>query len=212
MFLHHMTRSYPLVSATGSVDMGRHVTRVVADRLGKTILELGGNNAVIVTPRADLDLTVRAILFGAVGTAGQRCTTTRRVIVHKDILSILKKYLIKAYEQVRIGNPLDKETVMGPLIDKSAVEKMRLDIGKIKSQGGKVLYGGTILSGGLFNVGTYVMPCMFGKSDVCSIQVEYDVGKNRLREASKMREKTAMPYVILPYNPSDFNEHRFVFV
>jgi aldehyde dehydrogenase (NAD+) len=159
----------PLVSATGSVDMGRHVTRVVAARLGKTILELGGNNAVIVTPRADLALTVRAILFGAVGTAGQRCTTTRRVIAHKDILPILKKSLIMAYEQVRIGNPLDKETVMGPLIDKSAVEKMRLAIGKIKSQGGKVLYGGTILSGGLFNVGTYVTPC------ICEVRADLEI-------------------------------------
>src|SRR5436190_13942108 len=106
-----------LISATGSTKMGRHVGEVVTRRLGRTLLELGGNNAIIVTPSADLELATRAILFGAVGTAGQRCTSTRRVIVHESIEKEVTRLLVEAYEQVRIGNPLDPETLMGPLIN-----------------------------------------------------------------------------------------------
>jgi aldehyde dehydrogenase (NAD+) len=151
-------RRIPLISATGSVRMGRHVAQRVAARLGKSILELGGNNAVIVAPSADLDLAVRAILFGAIGTAGQRCTTTRRVIVHKDIRNLLTQQLLSAYGEIRIGNPLETETLMGPLVDQQAVEAMQHALKVVKSQGGRVLCGGEILSGGVFASGTYVTP------------------------------------------------------
>jgi aldehyde dehydrogenase (NAD+) len=150
----------PLISATGSVPMGRHVAQVVAERMGKTILELSGNNAVIVAPSANLDLVVRAILFAAVGTAGQRCTTTRRVIAHKDIYESLRERLIKAYKQVRVGNPLEEDILMGPLIDRKAVASMQQSLRELETQGGKVLYGGEVLTGGLFDSGTYVRPCI----------------------------------------------------
>ena len=150
----------PLISATGSVAMGRHVAQTVASRLGRTILELGGNNAIIVTPNADLDLAVRAIVFGAVGTAGQRCTTTRRIIVQESLMGRLQAELIKAYQQVPIGNPLEDGILMGPLIDRDAVAAMQAALEKIKTQGGKVVYGGQVLSGGIYDAGTYVRPCL----------------------------------------------------
>jgi aldehyde dehydrogenase (NAD+) len=150
----------PLISATGSVPMGKHVAQVVAARLGRTILELGGNNAVIITPGADLDLAVRAVVFGAVGTAGQRCTTTRRVIVHQDVFEALAAALTAAYQKVSIGNPLRKDVLMGPLINRRAVEKMQAALVHLKEQGGRVLYGGEVLSGDPFNAGTYVKPCI----------------------------------------------------
>ena len=150
----------PLVSATGSVRMGRHVARTVATRLGKTILELGGNNAIIVAPSADLDMTVRAVVFGAVGTAGQRCTTTRRLIVHEDIFEQLSASLVKAYQQVTIGNPLEDGILMGPLIDKEAVDSMQAALVQLKEQGGRVLWGGEVLSGDIYDAGTYVTPCI----------------------------------------------------
>jgi aldehyde dehydrogenase (NAD+) len=150
----------PLISATGSVSMGRHIGQVVAGRVGRSLLELGGNNAVIVTPQADLDLAVRAILFGAVGTAGQRCTTTRRVIVHREIFERFSQALIEAYKEVPIGNPLEEKTLMGPLIDRTAVSGMQKALAALRDQGGRVLYGGEVLSGGLFETGTYVTPCI----------------------------------------------------
>jgi aldehyde dehydrogenase (NAD+) len=159
----------PLISATGSVVMGRHVGQAVAARLGKSLLELGGNNAVIVTSKADLDLAVRAILFGAVGTAGQRCTTIRRVIAQKEIFNPLARALIKAYRQVVIGNPLDETVLMGPLIDRQAVAAMQAALGALRSQGGKMLYGGEVLSGGLFDTGTYVTPC------ICEARSNYPI-------------------------------------
>ncbi len=150
----------PLVSATGSVAMGRHVARCVASRLGRTILELGGNNAIIVTPHADLELAVKAIVFGAVGTAGQRCTTTRRIIVHESLMAPLKAALIKAYRQVPIGNPLESGILMGPLIDRDAVAGMQAALEAIKTQGGEILFGGEVLNGGIYDAGTYVRPCL----------------------------------------------------
>jgi aldehyde dehydrogenase (NAD+) len=150
----------PLVSATGSVRMGHHIGRTVAARLGKTILELGGNNGIIITPSADLDLAVRGVVFGAVGTAGQRCTTTRRLLVHKDVYQNFSAALIKAYQQVRIGNPLEEGTLMGPLIDPAAVENMQKALDAVKKQGGRIAYGGEKLSGGIFDTGTYVTPCI----------------------------------------------------
>ena len=140
--------------------MGRHVSQVVASRLGKTILELGGNNAVIVTPSADLDLAIRGIVFGAVGTAGQRCTTIRRAIVHDDIYDSFCSSLISAYQQIQIGHPLDENVHMGPLIDPEAGQMMQTALKELKHQGGRILYGGQILSGRFFDTGTYVAPCI----------------------------------------------------
>ncbi len=139
-------RRVPLISATGSCDMGYKVGRAVADRLGRSILELGGNNAVIVMDDADQDLAVRAVLFAAVGTAGQRCTTLRRLIVHHDIAQDFANRLIDAYAQVTIGDPLDGATLMGPLVTEAAVENMLMAIEIAKEQGGKVLYGGNRLA------------------------------------------------------------------
>ncbi len=132
----------PLVSFTGSVAMGRHVSEVIARRLGRAILELGGNNGIIVTEHADLDLAVPAILFGAVGTAGQRCTSTRRIIAHRDIVDVLTSRLVNAYQQVRIGDPLLPETLMGPLVEEAAVEEMLTALEAAQAQGGDIVYGG----------------------------------------------------------------------
>ncbi len=140
--------------------MGRHVAQAVAKRLGRTILELGGNNGIIVTDKADLALTVRAVLFGAVGTAGQRCTTTRRLIVHEAVADRLREALVEAYQQVRIGNPLEEGVLMGPLIDRAAVETMQQALEKIRQAGGRIVHGGEVLSGGLYDTGTYVRPCI----------------------------------------------------
>jgi aldehyde dehydrogenase (NAD+) len=150
----------PLVSATGSCRMGRHVGAVVAGRMGRTILELGGNNAVVVAPDADLDLAVRAILFGAVGTAGQRCTTTRRLIVHADVERDLTDRLVKAYGQVQIGDPLLEPTLMGPLVNRDAVTGMLKAIEDVEDQGGEILCGGKALEGSAFPGGCYVQPTL----------------------------------------------------
>jgi aldehyde dehydrogenase (NAD+) len=149
-----------LVSATGSTRMGRRVAEVVGKRLGRTLLELGGNNAIIVAPSADLKLALRGVLFGAVGTAGQRCTTTRRLIVHESVYTKFTRMLESAYEQVRIGNPLDQATLMGPLIDVSAVENYTNAIIAAKQHGGRVLCGGKRLSGAAYASGLYVTPCI----------------------------------------------------
>lgn len=136
----------PLISFTGSVPVGRRVAAMVGQRLGRTLLELSGNNAVIVDQTADLDMAVRAIVFGAVGTAGQRCTTTRRLLIHESRYEELVGMLVKAYAQVQIGNPLEKEVLMGPLIDQVAVESYRAALDEIKKEGGEVLYGGRVLT------------------------------------------------------------------
>jgi aldehyde dehydrogenase (NAD+) len=153
-------RRVSLVSATGSTRMGRDVAETVGRRLGKSLLELGGNNAIIVTPSADLELAVRAIVFGAVGTAGQRCTSTRRVFAHESILLQLTKRLVAAYRQIPIGNPLEPGTLMGPLIHKKAVEAMQQALKQLGRAGGKIVYGGDTLRGGKFPGGCYVRPCL----------------------------------------------------
>ena len=153
-------RRIPLVSATGSVRMGRQVAAAVGARLGRTILELGGNNAAIVSPSADLDLAVRAVGFGAIGTAGQRCTTIRRVLVHADSFDGFCASLIRSYQELHIGNPLEDGVHMGPLIDAEAVNAMLAALQQLKDQGGRIIYGGKVLSGGLFDAGTYVTPCI----------------------------------------------------
>ena len=147
-----------LVSATGSTRMGIEVNKVVAARLGKTILELGGNNAIIVTPDADLKIMLTSAVFGAVGTAGQRCTTTRRLIVHESIYDKVKESLVNAYKQIKIGNPLDTANHVGPLIDKQAVEMYSNALEKINQEGGKIIVEGGVLEGNGFESGCYVKP------------------------------------------------------
>ena len=148
----------PLISATGSTRMGKKVGEIVGARLGKTILELGGNNAIIVSEHANLDIALVAVLFGAVGTAGQRCTTTRRLIIQDSIYQTFKEKLVNAYKQLRIGNPLDANNHVGPLIDKDAVQNYMNAIEQLKTEGGNVLYGNSILEGQGFESGCYVMP------------------------------------------------------
>jgi aldehyde dehydrogenase (NAD+) len=162
-----------LVSATGSCRMGHRVGEVVHKRLGRTILELGGNNAIIVTPHANLDLAVPAILFGAVGTAGQRCTSTRRIIVHDSVAEALVDRLKKAYAQVRIGDPLEKDTLMGPLIDAAAVEDMMAALERVKQEGGTVVCGGERLDGAQYPGGGYVTPGIVeARNDYAIVQEE----------------------------------------
>jgi aldehyde dehydrogenase (NAD+) len=153
-------RRIALVSATGSTRMGKEVAKTVANRLGKVLLELGGNNAIIVSQHADLDIAIPSIVFGAVGTAGQRCTTTRRLIVHKSIYEEVKKRLKKAYSQLRIGNPLDAKNHMGPLIDKNAVKMYENAIAEALKEGGTMLVEGGVLKGKGFESGCYVKPCI----------------------------------------------------
>ncbi|WP_333662157.1 aldehyde dehydrogenase family protein [Chishuiella changwenlii] len=147
-----------LVSATGSTRMGIEVNKVVAARLGKTILELGGNNAIIVTPDADLKIMLTAVVFGAVGTAGQRCTTTRRLIVHESIFDKVKDALVNAYKQIKIGNPLDSANHVGPLIDTDAVESYLLALDEINKEGGKILVETGVLEGKDYSSNCYVKP------------------------------------------------------
>lgn len=163
----------PLVSATGSTRMGKAVGAAVGARLGRALLELGGNNAIIISKDADLDIAVRGALFGAVGTAGQRCTTTRRLIIQEEVYDPVKEKLVAAYKQLRIGNPLDEKTHVGPLIDKDAV-KMYLDaIEQCKKEGGNFVVEGGMLEGDGFESGCYVKPCIAeAKPDFSIVQQE----------------------------------------
>lgn len=149
-----------LVSATGSTRMGKAVSTAVGARLGRTLLELGGNNAIIISKEADLNIALVGCLFGSVGTAGQRCTTTRRLIIHEDVYDIFKKKLINAYKQLKIGDPLKEENHVGPLIDKEAVDTYLRAIEECKKQGGKFIVPGGTLAGKGFESGCYVKPCI----------------------------------------------------
>ena len=150
----------PLVSATGSTRMGKALSTAVASRLGKTILELGGNNAIIISQHADLDMALIGCLFGAVGTAGQRCTTTRRLIIHEAVYDSFKEKLVKAYSQLRIGNPLDTHNHVGPLIDTDAVKMYLNSIEQCKQQGGNFIVEGGVVEGKGYESGCYVKPCI----------------------------------------------------
>ena len=150
----------PLVSATGSTRMGKAVAATVAQRLGRTLLELGGNNAIIISQHADLDIAIRGALFGAVGTAGQRCTTTRRLIIHESIYDQVKEKLVAAYKQLRIGDPLNENNHVGPLIDKDAVNAYLNAIEKCKKEGGHFIVEGGVLEGTGYESGCYVKPCI----------------------------------------------------
>jgi aldehyde dehydrogenase (NAD+) len=153
-------RRIPLVSATGSTRMGKKVGEAVGSRLGKALLELGGNNAIIITAHADLELAMRAVVFGAVGTCGQRCTSTRRVIVHESLYNTVKERLVKIYEKLPIGNPLKEGTLVGPLIDKDAVNSFTNALKEVQKEGGKIITGGTLLSGDGYKSGNYVTPAI----------------------------------------------------
>lgn len=159
----------PLISATGSIRMGKIVAQKVAERLGRSLLELGGNNAIIITPNADLEMTIIGALFGAVGTAGQRCTSTRRLIIHEDIYEEVKEKLVKAYGQLRIGNPLDAHYHMGPLIDVDSVNTYLAAIEKVKKEGGNLLVEGTQLKGKGYESGCYVSP------SIAEVQNQYEI-------------------------------------
>lgn len=159
----------PLISATGSIPMGREVGRTVAERLGKTILELGGNNAIIISKHADLEMAIRAIVFGAAGTAGQRCTSTRRLIIHEDVYGELKSRLIQIYQSIQIGDPLDPGTLVGPLIDREAVDNMQAALRKVEEQGGTLVTGGEVLGD---REGHYVKPA------ICEVENHYEIVQN----------------------------------
>jgi aldehyde dehydrogenase (NAD+) len=150
----------PLISATGSTRMGKAVGAAVGARLGRSLLELGGNNAIIISKEADLDIAILGAVFGAVGTAGQRCTTTRRLIIQEDIYEKVKNKLVSAYGQLRIGNPLDEKNHVGPLIDKDAVSQYKQAIEKCRKEGGKFVVEGGVLEGNGYESGCYVKPCI----------------------------------------------------
>jgi aldehyde dehydrogenase (NAD+) len=163
----------PLVSATGSTRVGKIVGVKVAERFGKSLLELGGNNAIIITPNADLQACLPAVVFGAVGTAGQRCTSTRRLIIHESIYDMVKEQLIKAYSQLRIGNPLDEKNHVGPLIDKGAVKDYLNAIEKVIAEGGKMIVPGGVVEGKGYESACYVKPAIAeAKNDFSIVQHE----------------------------------------
>ncbi|MFA7289165.1 MAG: aldehyde dehydrogenase family protein [Melioribacteraceae bacterium] len=162
----------PLVSITGSTAIGRHAAEVIAARFGRAILELGGNNAIILTPDADLKIAIPAIVFGAVGTAGQRCTSTRRLIIHESIYDKVKSSLVKAYKSLKIGDPLSSENHVGPLIDKGAVQEFVHALKEVKKEGGKILFGGKVLSGEKYVSECYVEPALVEASNSFNIVQE----------------------------------------
>ncbi len=174
-----------LLSATGSTRMGKAVNTTVAARLGKCLLELGGNNAIIITPDADLSIALTAAVFGAVGTAGQRCTTTRRLIIHKKIYNRFKDLLVQTYAQLKIGDPLQERNHVGPLIDKDAVNNYLSSIEKCKEEGGKFIVEGGVLKGKVYESGCYVKPC------VAEVKNSYEI----------VQHETFAPILyIMPYN------------
>ena len=159
----------PLISATGSIRMGKQVSQTVGARLGRTILELGGNNAIIISENADIEMAIRATVFGAVGTAGQRCTSTRRLIVQDSVFDQVKDRLISIYKNISIGDPLNPDNLVGPLIDKEAVDNMQKALKRLKNEGGKVHYGGDVLSGNGYENGQYVVPA------ICEAEKDFDI-------------------------------------
>ena len=180
-------KNIPLISVTGSTRVGRHAGEVISKRFGKSILELGGNNAIIITPDADLNMAIPAVVFGAVGTAGQRCTTTRRLIIHNSIYDKVKDSLVKAYKSLKIGDPLDQSNHVGPLIDKDAVKMFSEALEKVKKAGGKVISGGDVLSGKGYESGCYVSPA------IVETENHYDI----------VQEETFAPILyLIKYNKS----------
>jgi len=204
----------PLISATGSTRMGKTVAQDVAKRLGKTILELGGNNAIIVDETASMNLVVPAIVFGAVGTAGQRCTSTRRIIAHSSIMDDLASKLVSAYSQVKIGDPLDANTLMGPLIDQMAIDNYKNAIDKAKEQGGEVLCGGNPIQ---FNNGFFVEPTIIKvESDFEIVKEEtfapilYIMSYNNLEEAIDIHNDVPQGLSSAIFTNNVINSERFL--
>ncbi len=192
-WISHDTR-IPLVSATGSTRMGKALATAVAARLGKSILELGGNNAIIITPHADLDMALIGSVFGAVGTAGQRCTSTRRLIIHESVYNTFREKLVKAYGQLRIGDPLNTHNHVGPLIDHAAVTMYLQAIQQCKQQGGHFLVEGGVLEGPEYTSGCYVKPCIAEVNNTMSIvqnetfaPILYLIKYSRLEEAIQLQ-------------------------
>ena len=179
-----------LISATGSIRMGKEVAQTVAKRLGKSLLELGGNNAIIITPNANLDMALRAVVFGAVGTAGQRCTSTRRLIIHESQYDAMKEKLIKAYQQIKIGDPLNSENHVGPLIDTLAVKAYQNALVELEKEGGKIIYGNEILQGIGYESGCYVKP------SICEAEPHYNI----------VQEETFAPILYLLKYSGDLNQ------
>jgi len=162
-----------LISVTGSTNVGRHAAEVIAKRFGRAILELGGNNAIIMTPDSDLKMAMPAVVFGAVGTAGQRCTSTRRLIIHDSIYDKVKESIVKAYKGLSIGNPLDEKNHVGPLIDKNAVKDFQNALKRVVEEGGKIIYGGNVLEGEKYKSGQYVVPAIVeAENDYSIVQEE----------------------------------------
>jgi len=153
-------KNIPLVSFTGSTKIGKKVGALVGERLGRSILELGGNNAIIITSDADMEMALRAVVFGAVGTCGQRCTSTRRIILHESVYETFKQKLVAIYQKLPIGHALDEKTLVGPLVDKRAVEDFQNAIERVKQDGGNIITGGEVLNGENFDAGTFVKPCI----------------------------------------------------
>lgn len=189
-------RRIPLISATGSCSMGRDVAATVGARLGRSLLELGGNNAVIIAKDADLELATRAVVFGAVGTAGQRCTTTRRLLIDKEVYSEFVKKLVAAYKQVRIGHPLEEGTLCGPLVNTRAVKQFSEAINAAKTQGGKILHGGEVQKSALSDC--YVTPTLVEASSDMEIVAEetfapilYLIKTNSLADAVSIQNSVA---------------------
>jgi aldehyde dehydrogenase (NAD+) len=187
-------RRIPLVSATGSIRMGRKVGEAVGARLGKSLLELGGNNAIIITEDADLDMAIMGILFGAVGTCGQRCTSTRRLIIHEHVYDEVKNRLVNAYSQLKIGNPLDESIHVGPLIDKAAVNSYLTALEKIKEEGGSFAVEGGVVEGAPYESGCYVKPAIAEvENDYAIVQEEtfapilYLIKYNDISDAIEMQ-------------------------
>lgn len=192
-WISHDTR-IPLVSATGSTRMGKALATAVAARLGKSILELGGNNAIIISPHADLDMALIGSVFGAVGTAGQRCTSTRRLIIHESVYNTFREKLVKAYGQLRIGDPLNTHNHVGPLIDHAAVTMYLQAIQQCKQQGGHFLVEGGVLEGPDYTSGCYVKPCIAEVNNTMSIvqnetfaPILYLIKYSRLEEAIQLQ-------------------------
>ena len=183
----------PLISATGSTPVGKKVGRIVGERLGKTILELGGNNAIIITPNADLDMALRAVLFGSVGTCGQRCTSTRRLIIHDSVYDKFKESLLKAYGHLNIGHPLNENTLVGPMIDKGAVQDFLNSQEAVKKEGGSIIFGGEVMQGEGYESGCYVKPCIAEvKNSMAIVQHETFAPLLYLMKYSSMEEAVAM--------------------
>ncbi len=179
-----------MVSVTGSTRVGKHAAEIVSARFGKTILELGGNNAIIITKDADLKIAIPAVVFGAVGTAGQRCTSTRRLIIHESIYNKVKDTLLKAYRSLKIGNPLDQKNHMGPLIDKNAVNDFLNALKRVKKEGGKIIFGGTVLDGKGYESGCYVSPA------IVEAQNDYEI----------VQEETFAPILYIMKYKEDIDE------